>query len=234
MKKIYVLFLVLCCIKVTAQERLNEPQPKIISSVKTLNQFTGWMKNDLGIWSSANKAIPNYDHTFRGVLKYCEQLVKIEWCKIEYDGNIYLCFSKFSIFQFERSNKVNTQYPCDFWLIRDTSLNNNIFNTIGETKHISIPIIVNGSPSATFSPMTWKQILLELKKVLKEKGADIEDISETENFDFQYRISKSQGIQFTIGKSSGRCDVGDSELSNSYYETPLANMKLFLSTVTSN
>src|SRR5256885_3667834 len=154
MRKIYVLLLVLFCIKVKGQERVDEPQPKIVGSNRTLNQFTGWMKNDLGKWSSANKAVPNYDHTFGGVLRYCEQVVKIEWCKIEYDGKVYLCFSKFSIFQFEKWNKINTQYPCDFWLVNDTTLSPDIFNTIGETKHISIPAFVKGSPMATFTPIT--------------------------------------------------------------------------------
>lgn len=234
MKKVYILLLVVFSMKANGQERFDEPQPKIVSSIKTLDQFTGWMKNDLGIWTSANKAVPNTDPTFRGVLKYCEQLVKIEWCKIEYEEKVYLCFSKFSIFQFEKWNRVNTQYPCDFWLLSDTTLNSDIFAISGETKHISIPVIVNGSPLGTFTPMTWKQILLELKKVLKEKNSDAEAISDTENFDFQYRVSKSKSIQFTFGKSSGRCDVGDSELSNSYYETTLSNMRLFFSTIISN
>ena len=72
MKNLYILLLIFC-IKANAQERVNEPQPKILGNIKTLDQFTGWMKNDLGIWTSANKAVPNYDHTYKGVLKYCEQ-----------------------------------------------------------------------------------------------------------------------------------------------------------------
>lgn len=234
MKNFFIFLIILFCIEAKGQERINEPQPKIISPIKTLNQFTGWMKNDLGKWTSANKAIPNYDHTLGGVLRYCEQLVKIEWCKINYDGKLYLCISKFSIFQFVKWNKVNTQYTCDFWLINDTIISPSIFNKTGETEHISIPFIVNGSPMATFVPVTWKEILLELKKVIKQKDLDLNNYMEVEDFDFQYRLSKPQNIQFTISKSSGRCDVGDSELSNSYYETSLSNMKSFLSTIISN
>jgi hypothetical protein len=234
MKTIYILMFILFCTKAKGQERINEAQPNITGSIKTLGEFAGWMKNDLGKWVSANKAIPNYDHTFSGVLRYCEQLIKIEWCKVEYDGKSYLCFSKFGIFQFEKWNKINTQYSCDFWLINDTTLNPSIFNTIGETQNISIPVTVNGSTMPSFSEVTWKQILIELKKVIKEKESDLDNIKEFEDFDFQYRISKSQNIQCIIGKSSGRCDVGDSELSNSYYETTLSNMKSFLTAIISN
>lgn len=230
MKKIFFLPLIVFVIYVKAQERIDEVQPKIISSIKTINQFTGWMKNDLGKWVSANKAIPNYNHSSTGVLRFCEQLIKIEWCRIQYDGKPYLCFSKFGIFQFEKWNRVNTEYVCDFWFVADTTLSNDIFSTTSETNHVLMITVASGTIDF-FTPITWKQVLVELKKVIKERESDTYYIKELENFDFQYRLSKAQNIQFTIGKSSGRCDVGDLELTNSYYETTLSSMKSFLSTI---
>jgi len=236
MKKLFILPFILFCFCVKAQERINEAQPKIISSIKTIDQFTGWMKNDIGKWVSGNKAIPFYEHSHT-VLKFCEELIKIEWCRIEYDGKSYLCFSKFSIFKFEKWNRINTQYVCDFSLISDTTLSNDIFQTIGETKNILIHTIAYGDISS-FEQITWKQVLIELKKVIKETNSNIDDSDETNSnidhkgFNFQYRVSKSQNIQFTIGPSSiSRCEVGYPDLNNSYYETTLSNMKSFLSTI---
>lgn len=230
MKNVLFLPLILFVISVKGQERIDEVQPKIVSAIKTINQFTGWMKNDLGKWVSANKAIPNYNHNSTGVLRFCEQLIKIEWCRIQYDGKSYLCFSKFGIYQFEKWNRVNTENVCEFWLVADTTLSNDIFTTTSETNHILLNTVANGSMDL-FTPITWKQILIELKKVLKERNSDTDNIKELENLDFQYRLSKSQNIQFTIGNSSGRCDVGDLELTNSYYETTLSSMKSFLTTI---
>ena len=144
-----------------SQERRGVEMPKIVGSVKSITNFKGWAKNDIGNWYEFNKGfIPFVSN---------EIILKIDLAKINYERKQYLCLVVYEKYNYTKF----PQYPTYFWHI-DTTKNQDL-SEFDTTQKQDISVADNNirtrvcqsvmiSDVVGYKPVTWEEVLLQMKK----------------------------------------------------------------------
>lgn len=142
--------------KTYSQQRRNEEVPKISGSIKSVTNLKGWARDDVGKWYEFNTAFNS--------IKTREQIQKIDLAKISYEGNQYLCVAGFAKSFYIRANVKHIEYSASFWLI-DTTKMQDLTDT-DTTIHTRLyqNFVVSSVLGGYFRPVTWNDILIQMKK----------------------------------------------------------------------
>ena len=161
-----------------AQQRKDEEIPKVVGSIKSITNLKGWAKNDIGKWYEFNTAFNSIETR--------EQILKIDVAKISYDDKQYLCVAGFSKSYYIKANVKHIEYSASFWLI-DTTKMQDLTDT-GTTVHTRLfqNFVVSNVVGGYFRPVTWNDILIQMKKCFIGTFPNSYDTS------FQARIEERQ------------------------------------------
>jgi hypothetical protein len=142
--------------QIFSQSRKDEEMPKIISSIKSINNLNGWSKNDIGKWEEFNASF--------GTIKNKNQVLRIDLAEINYEGKLYLCVAGFTKSFYIKSNTKYIEYCAFFWLL-DSAKKQDLID-VDTTVHTRLyqNFIVSSIVGGYFKPITWRDILVQMKK----------------------------------------------------------------------
>jgi len=230
MKRI-VLYICLCPLFIAAQVRKDDEQPHI-KQLASLTTMIGWTKNDLGKWSSAINSLPKYGHD--SFFPTCEQILRIDLAEVNYKGKKMLCIAKFMKNKYLRFNKLNVEYPVDYWLF-DLTQTDTVIGEIGSVQATTYNTIESGFFSGP-GMATWRDISNDII-VHFENGLGlpgyfcIQTREDKKNSKFQFLIGSfnNEIKQFTFSNCSVPGE--NNEMENGYYEVPAGTFLSFLNKI---
>lgn len=207
---------------VDSNGRTDDPLPKISPPIATISTLTGWTKNDIGKWISGQNALPSFNHEVYGYRPYCETLLRIERCSVEYDGHKYQCLAKFEKHIYgDRNEKI--EYPVQYWLYDPARS----FPITGKDKSVKgkrFKTYFRGDISRV-RPTTWTDISMDIKVNFRKTYRElvVQWRNNTANSTVQFMIAdydRSSTMLFNFGI----CDIynlgKNTELAREYYEVP--------------
>lgn len=226
-----LIYLLLCPLLVSAQDRQDDEQPQI-KQLATLTTMVGWTKNDLGKWSSAINSLPKYNHDY--FFPICEQILKIDLAEVNYKGKKMYCVAKFMKSKYVRFNNIKVEYPVDYWLF-DLSRKDTIIGDVESVRATTFNTIESGFFSGP-NIATWRDISNDIV-VHFENGLGLDGF-----FCIQSREDKKNSkFQFLFGSYNAEiqlfhfnnCTVpGDNnEMRNGYYEVPSSVFLAFVNKI---
>jgi hypothetical protein len=194
--------------------------------------MVGWTKNDLGKWSSGINSLPRYNHNY--FFPTCEQILKIDLAEVHYKGKRMFCVAKFMKSKYVRFNKINVEYPVDYWLF-DLSRTDTIIGEVESVQATTYSTIESGFFSG-HNISTWKDISNDII-VHFENGLGlvgyfcIQSREDKKNSKFQFLVGSydNEIKQFNFND----CTVPgeNNEMGNGYYEVPASVFVSFMNKI---
>lgn len=151
--KLTIFHLIICSvvsISSYSQQRRDEEMPEIIQPVKSINNFTGWRKDNIGKWFQFNS------------FRLGEQVLSIDISEIEYDGKKYLCLATFIKSFYIKANIKHIEYSADFWVFDQNKMQSLKYTDTAVFTRIYQNIII--SSIVNYKPITWSEILIRIKE----------------------------------------------------------------------
>jgi len=133
-----------------AQQRRDEEIPKIVGSIKSITNLTGWAKNDIGKWYQFNS------------FNLGGQILKIDISRIKYENNEYLCLVAFDKSFYIRANVKHIEYGAFVWLLDSSKHQTLKFSDTSVHTILYQNIIITSL--FNYQPVSWNDILIQLKK----------------------------------------------------------------------
>ena len=159
--KIIFLLPLFTCLNTLAQERQDDPLPvaKVISS---MNSFVGWTKSDIGKWHSAVNAMPTFEEDLIDRSPVCENVLKFELARVNFNERNYYCIVKYSRQKIETKYGVSFLYDVKYWLT------DSIIESVDSLNDAVIDYILvsyyQGNIYLASKPVQWASIVKDIKK----------------------------------------------------------------------
>lgn len=185
------------------QQRIDEEMPKISGTIKSITNFPKWVKDDIGKWEDFNSP-QVYDHEN-----------KIEVANINYQNNKYLCIAVFSKSHFIKAKVRYNESNVKFWVFDlesmqslkydDTSVITKIYDNVVESD-ISVSYFAS---SGNLKPISWKEILIQMKKCFIGTYPNINSLYGKFFFKYryEYKLNKTQFLIGSLGEQSKNIDT---------------------------
>ncbi len=163
-----------------AQQRNDEVLPKIIGSVKTISNLTGWAKDDIGKWYQFN--------TFK---LGREQILKIEFAKIRYQDKDFFCIASFGRHAYLRANVTNLEYFANFFLFDSTKKQVLTFSDTSVHTIVFDSTFISDNVIKT-RPITWADMIVQIKRCLSNTTCTSTEEIFFLKYRYDYKLNKSQ------------------------------------------